>query len=1203
MNKILLTVCLFCVGVGAMAQTSLQGKITDKEKGEPLSFANVQLIKNGVVVNGVYTDDDGNYFFSDIQAGTYDVEVDYLGYGKLRTENVICKAGQTTKLNMTMEEEGVTGTEVVITSYKVPLIEFDNTSQGNTITSEKIDRLPQKSINGIVANSAGVSSSDGSKPNIRGSRNDQTIYFIDGIRTAGTIPQSEVDQLQLVTGGIEAKYGDVSGGVISLTSKGPSKDFSGGVELETSSFLDAFDYNLLSGYLSGPILKNKKGNPILGFRVSGQYRTIGDDSPSALGVRRAPLSVIQQMESAPFYNVGGSVIPSAERLTTSDIGPVFKARPNETDKNLNVTGKLDARLSSNVDLTLSGNYEDIINRFTPGNSGITNSSNSWAMLNWHNNPFEYSNRLRVNLRLRHKLGKQADFSTGTDGEKIVNTALFRNISYTLLAGYEKSKDNREDFRHEDRIFNYGYLGNFPTTFEPLVLSNPFTGQRTHIGYIRNQGDFIPDPNINPLLASYENPFNGVIRSDRSAIWSNLYANVGQVYNLYSKNENDLYTFNFSVNADIVPGSTEKGRHSLQFGLIYEQTIDRSYGLRPFALWRNADILSNGLLSLAEVDSMSLKIVNPNGDSIFYPVFNDDKENKFYFKVREKLNLNEKEFVNINSLTPEQLSLDMFSARELADLGLVDYRGYDYLGNKTTGNTSFEDFFKAKDADGRRSYPVAPFSPIYGAAYIQDKFSYKDIIFRIGLRADYYDANTKVFKDPYAIYEIESAEQYFTRLGILDQKPTSVENDYKVYVDGGESDRIIGYRKGDQWYQPNGTAVSGGNVIFNGGVVYPSYVGKSGENKRILNIQDPEFNPDHAFDDYKPVLNFMPRLAFSFPISEEAGFFAHYDVLYQRPPSNSVLTALDYFYFNNASNQGVLNNPNLRPVRTISYEAGFQQKMSDFSALKLSAYYKEDKDLIQARVYANIPSPISTYETYGNLDFGTTKGFSFTFDRRRLNNLEFSATYTLQFADGSGSDANSSRGLNTRGIIRSLSPLSFDERHRFTANLDFRYDSGKKYDGPKIGGKDIFANAGINLNAIAVSGQPFTKNLNPGQFSGTGYIGEINGSRLPWNFNLDLRIDKKISLLGGEGKRSLEGNIYLRVQNLLGTKNVKNVYGFSGDAENDGYLNSSIGLDRISDIRLTGKNSSVFQEQYEWRMLNPNNYFFPRRMYLGVIFNI
>ena len=31
--------------------------------------------------------------------------------------------------------------------------------------------------------------------------------------------------------------------------------------------------------------------------------------------------------------------------------------------------------------------------------------------------------------------------------------------------------------------------------------------------------------------------------------------------------------------------------------------------------------------------------------------------------------------------------------------------------------------------GIRTFPVAPNLPIYGAAYIQDKFTFKDIIFR------------------------------------------------------------------------------------------------------------------------------------------------------------------------------------------------------------------------------------------------------------------------------------------------------------------------------------------------------------------------------------------------------------------------------------------------------------------------------------------
>src|SRR5690606_26049002 len=177
-----------------------------------------------------------------------------------------------------------------------------------------------------------------------------------------------------------------------------------------------------------------------------------------------------------------------------------------------------------------------------------------------------------------------------------------------------------------------------------------------------------------------------------------------------------------------------------------------------------------------------------------------------------------------------------------------------------------------------------------------------------------------------------------------------------------------------------------------------------------------FNPDNSFEDYKPQLNIMPRLAFSFPISDEANFFVHYDVLVQRPPSNTIATPLDYFKWHtvNSTANNPKNNPNLKPEKTIDFEVGFKQKVSNSSAITLSAYYKEMRDMIQSRNFLHVPGvPGNSYASYGNIDFGTVKGFSFSYDLRRTPNLELTASYTVQFADGTGSDANSQSGLNAR----------------------------------------------------------------------------------------------------------------------------------------------------------------------------------------------
>jgi outer membrane receptor protein involved in Fe transport len=1205
MNRLLLLIGFLLAGwSGMVAQTTIEGKVTDAKTGEPILFGTIALYRGGVLITGTETDLDGNFFLADVQPGTYDMEASYVGFAPQRQTGIIIKAGRTNRVNFQLSDDAVLlDLGIEIKEYKVPLIEIDNTTQGATVTAEKIRALPTKQVNAIAATSAGISSRDGGDISVRGSRSNETVYFLDGVRVTGNlIPQSEIEQLQVVIGGIEARYGDVTGGVISLTSRGPSNAVSGSLELEKS--VDGFGYNLISGNISGPILKNKKKQSILGYRFSGQYRNVADGSPSPVGVWRAPESLIRQLETNPTYSIGGTQFPSLEQVRTSDLGSPFKARPNDENKDLDLTGRIDIRVSNNIDIQLSGNYNDKVDRFNP--------STAWSLLNWVNNPFSYSNTYRGNFRFTHKLGKQS----GAEGEEKA-TGNLRNFSYTITLGYQKRQARSEDFRHQDRLFNYGYFGKTLRSWDPvfgildpddpLFETDPFG----HLGYREVVGEYTLDPNINPILGSY-NAINGVnvnglLNQNINTAWNNLYSNVGQVYNSFNKSDNELYSLNLVTGFDLLPGGSEKGRHNIQFGLLYEQSINRSWGLAPFDLWNLAEIQANGHIDGLDKSVIvdTLTVNGPFGsqvENIYQTKLNIENDNKFYRSVRELTNKSDNEYVNIWEVDPSQLRLDMFSAAELINRqDLIGFTGFDYLGNKLGTDVRFEDFFTSRDANGRRNFLVAPQQPIYGAVFLQDKFSYKDIIFRLGLRVDYFDANTKVMRDPYALYEIENAKDYYNRIG--KEKPSSVGDDYSVYVASEESDGLVAFRKGDSWFLPNGTAVSGGNVIYQGGLVFPSYAGKT--QGRVLNIQDPNFDPNTSFVDYKPQVNFMPRLAFSFPISDDAGFFAHYDVLYQRPPSNAFASALDFYFFQDISrinNDGSpLDNPSLKPVRTVDYEVGFQQKVSETMALKVSAYYKEMKDLIQQRVLANVAAPLNSYKLFDNLDFGTVKGFSFSLDRRRTNNLEMNATYTLQFADGSGSDANSSNGINNRGPIRNLIPLSFDERHRFTAVIDYRYGSGKSYNGPRIAGINILEDFGVNLTSFLVSGQPYTRNTTPQAFGGSGFAGSINGARLPWNFTTDLNVQKRFPVVVSKAtNKKLWFNAYFRVQNVFNTKNIINLYKYSNDPENDGFLQSSFGQDRIRGVVETNRNLDAFLDAYSWRLLAPGNFTLPRRMYVGVI---
>src|SRR5690606_33902396 len=156
-------------------------------------------------------------------------------------------------------------------------------------------------------------------------------------------------------------------------------------------------------------------------------------------------------------------------------------------------------------------------------------------------------------------------------------------------------------------------------------------------------------------------------------------------------------------------------------------------------------------------------------------------------------------------------------------------------------------------------------------------------FRLGVRVDRYDANTKVLRDPYSLYGIMTAGDFFKQSQVDFEKPPAVQDHWKVYVVSDGSTSVRAYRDGDQWYTAQGTPVNDGSEILGSEVPIPFYIDQD-PTKRDIRVpsrydentqQILGFNPDNSFEDYKPQLNIMPRLAFSFPISDEANFFVHY----------------------------------------------------------------------------------------------------------------------------------------------------------------------------------------------------------------------------------------------------------------------------------------------------------------------------------------
>lgn len=1233
------TVIVICSALSLKAQIgsgTLQGEVKDKKSAEALPFVSIVVENNGTRVAGGQSDFDGNYKISPINPGTYDVTVSYVGYQPTKITGVVVNSNKITFQNFELNS-GVELTGVEVIRYKVPLIEKDGGASGGTVTRDQISKMPTRSATSIATTVAGASTagtSDGGV-SIRGARSDNTYYYIDGVKVpagAGTgIPKSAIEEVQVITGGVPANYGDVTGGLINITTRGPSREFFGGVEYLTSGFkvgpditdivgLDKYAFNQAEVSLSGPLFfkkdsLGKKDKPLLGFFVSGQATDAVDNSPLWNGDLRVKNSVRDQLLATPYRLVptanGSAIRYNSDYLRADDVERL-DTRQNARSRSVLASGKIDITTTPTINLSVGGSVDlNKDQRFNRSNS----------LLNAENNTEFITNTWRVFARFTQRFNSREE--TAEDHEKNG----IKNAYYSVQMDYSRFTEKSQNPDHGDNLFNYGYLGKYTTTRIPTYdfLTGKQNGFRV-VNVAYQPSDMNPDAaafpeqyfSMFPSNSDFYTDFNaisansGLINGQLPRSVYNLWNNVGGLSNRYSTDQRDQVHVGANGSADI-------GKHSVSIGVDYEQMTQRYYRVNPAGLWGRARDLADFHLQQLDFSDSTL---SPGPNGIIYTSYDrlvGADQTTFDYNLRTALGLDPRgtDYIDVDALDPSVLSLSMFAPDELIQdgQGVIDrngsglissYYGYDYLGNKLTSRPTLEDFFDKNNLLGNDtvySRLQAPFQPIYVAGYAMDKFAFDDIIFNVGVRVDRYDANQSVLKDPYLWRPAYTAgDAQVQSLYANNPRPGNIGNDYVVYVNKiDDPSAIVGYRDGDQWYNALGEPVADASVLRQSDGIQPYLIGYTADPAGSL--QGSKLRKE-AFEVYDPQVNVMPRIAFSFPISDEAVFFAHYDILTQRPTGFSRLDLLNYAYIENTGQ--ILNNPNLKPTKTIDYELGFQQVLTKSSSLKLSAYYRELRDQVQIRNVADA-WPVS-YRSYDNIDFGNVIGFTTTYDLRRTKNVWMRASYTLQFAKGTGSDPNTTLSLINAGQpnLRTIFPLSFDQRHRFQGTVDFRYGEGTDYNGPLVFGKKVFQRTGVNFVANLGSGTPYSRSsaiYNEAEGRGSYKLdGTLNGANLPWQFSTDMVIDRDIPLTFGKDKgdkaKHSNLNIYLLVSNVFNTEMITGVYRATGSPNDDGYLASS---QFQADIN-NHNDPQTYRDLYYLSVNTPYNYGAPRTIRLGARFD-
>ena len=1209
-KRILTLIMVFAVAFsyGQTRPGSIKGTVKDKRTGEVIPFATVIVKDKDVVIATGTTDFDGKYNINPVNAGVYNLTCNFIGYADFNLNGVTVYSGKPKVVNFNMTVESTMIQEVTVTAQE-ELIETGKTS--DIVSSEEIKNLPYRNLSQIVGTTAGVFQQDGSGSfNVRGSRSSTNVIFIDGVKVRGDVnlPRDAILQTEVITGGVPAQYGDVTGGVISTTTKGPAPYYFGSSEILTSSVFDPYHYNLGALTLGGPIIRNKKtGQPIVGFLLASEFQYNRDGSPRSLTTWKVNDDKLAELQANPLVpaSSGFGVLNAADFLTQSDLSSQ-NYRENVARTAVRVSGNLKFVTSEKTTLTIGGRYNM--------NQG-RNGSRFNELMNYANNSESFAQDWSTYVRFQQRFGNPSDSSN----------SLIRNAFYTIQMDFTRNQRLTQDARHKDNLFAYGHIGTFKTQYRPLYTlgsdtitdpNDPNYGKvmdaYTLAVFQSANVDYTPGEN-NPILANYTSNFydfvdqnlifnrarslediragGGLLNGDQPSSVYGLWGNVGANQASYGKTLNDQFRITASSTFDIKD-------HSLIVGVEYEQRFDRSYSVGATGLWTLMRLLQNDAIRELDLNNPIASYDN-NGvfqDTLNYPrLFDADKPRTFDRNLRETLGLdpNGTDWLDIDSYDPSTFSLDMFSANELLNIGssqYIGYYGFDYLGNRLTTRPSLTDFF-ATDAQGNSPRLIGAFEPIYMAGYIQDQFTYEDLFFNIGVRVDRFDANQPVLADPYVLYPAYSVGDLgATTLAGYDV-PEGISDDAVVYVDDQENpSAIVGYREGTTWYTANGEVEANPkNIADLSGGIKPFLKNPGIEDQKLA------VTANESFKDYTPQVTVSPRISFQFPISDEAEFFAHYDIMVQRPdPGVNRMNPITFLQLENGNNGGLLSNPDLKPQRTTDYEIGFRQKLNDNSALKLSAFYREMRDMMQSFSFTEA-YPV-TYIAFGNLDFGTVKGYTVQYDLRRTGNVRLNANYTLQFADGTGSSSTSGANIARSGQpnLRYILPLSYDSRHQVVMNMDYRYGGGPAYNGPVWFGKRVLENAGLNLVVNANSGTPYTRRvlaygLTDAQ---TPMTGNINGSRLPWSFRVDATANKVWNF--NEGPLS-NFEIYVQMLNVLNTQNVLGVYPYTGSPSDDGYLSSPQGQNAIQ----FQASAQSFADLYNISLANPGLFSLPRRIRLGL----
>jgi outer membrane receptor protein involved in Fe transport len=216
---------------------AIQGVVKDESTGEALPGVTVVVSSGGTQPQTTLTDENGFYKVTSLPPGGGYLVTFYYADIVLERRNIQVGVNKTAPVYVKINTNQAGGETIVVVD-SVPTIDPTSTTQGITLDTEYLSKIPVpgRDFESALGAAAG-SQNDGLGTSFSGSTSLENQYYVDGVNTTGltygttgsSVINDFIEEIEVITGGYNAEYGRATGGVVNVVTKTGTNEIAGTV--------------------------------------------------------------------------------------------------------------------------------------------------------------------------------------------------------------------------------------------------------------------------------------------------------------------------------------------------------------------------------------------------------------------------------------------------------------------------------------------------------------------------------------------------------------------------------------------------------------------------------------------------------------------------------------------------------------------------------------------------------------------------------------------------------------------------------------------------------------------------------------------------------------------------------------------------------------------------------------------------------------